>query len=155
MKPIQRLSIYVLLTIVDGIILAAMFFLMLEVVSGMAYYSHFLWILFIVIASSMGIQAIPTVLANRYLTLSSRFVMSMRYAYIIPYSLFMVILARVTSSYILLSMISVVLFITYLKLTSSSHNQLEDKRLYIHHTLMTSLIFFISFVLTLLSVFIR
>jgi len=157
MKPTQRLSIYALLMILDGIILATMFFWMLDIISGMygSTLLHVLSLILIVLISSTVIQIIPTVLAKRYPALSNRYVMGLRYAYVIPYSIAMYILARVSGSYLVLSMIIVVLFITYLKWIKPTRFPSESKHQTIRHVVLTSFIIFLSFILTLLSVFMR
>lgn len=157
MKLIQTLAIYVVLTILDGIIMIAMFFLILEVISGVAGAAliHLMLILSIIIFSSIAIQFVPTQFANRFLTISNRSVMGLRYAYVIPYAMLMFMLARATSSYLVFTMIVVVPFIAYLKLTKSSVFEPENKRHIAHHVFLSSLIFFSSLILVLLSALIR
>ncbi len=157
MKTLQTLAIYALLTILDGIIMIAMFFLILEVISGVtgAPLIHLLLILSIIIASSIVIQFIPTQFANRFLMISNQSVMGMRYTYVIPYAMLMFMLARSTGSYLVLSTIVIVPFIAYLKLTKSNVFEPENKRHITHHVFLSSLIFFLSLILILLSAFIR
>jgi hypothetical protein len=150
---LKMIKIWIVSILLDSALMWILTFLISRISQSNHPFLLLTGIVLIVFIVSFLIQWKASYIDQKYLSLSFDQVLYFRYAFIIPFSVVMMVFSYLARSYLIISFMMIAIFSVFIIMNQSQHQKIDDSDFLWRHALRNAIIILVSLIASFLSLF--
>jgi hypothetical protein len=152
---LKTIKIWIVSILLDSTLMWILTFLISRLSQSNHPFLLITWIVLIIFIASFLIQWKASYIEQTYLELNFDQVLYFRYAFIIPFSVVMMVFSYLARSYLIISFMMIAIFSVFIVFNQAQHQKINVSDFLWRHAIKTAIIILVSLIASFLSLFVR